>query len=109
MANRALGAPHLTGPQPVAQPEVAPDQTKPIGMARYSPLPDTIIRYAMLSCGLCILALVGLIVFGLVTKSSLSLHAFGWKFFFQSDWDPVNDPYGALPFVYGTLVSSLLS
>jgi phosphate transport system permease protein len=109
MANRALGAPHLSGPQPVAQPEVAAEQTKPIPLARYSPLPDSIFRYAMLSCGLCILALVALIVFELITKSSLSLHAFGWKFFFQSDWDPVNDHYGALPFVYGTVVSSFLS
>jgi phosphate transport system permease protein len=63
----------------------------------------------MLGCGLCVLALVGLIVFELISKSTLSLHAFGWKFFFQSDWDPVNDKYGALPFVYGTIVSSLLA
>jgi phosphate transport system permease protein len=45
----------------------------------------------------------------LVTKSNLSWHAFGLKFFFRSEWDPVNDQYGALPFVYGTIVSSILS
>jgi phosphate transport system permease protein len=75
----------------------------------YSQLADSLFRYAMLGCGLCVLALVGLIVFELISKSTLSLHAFGWKFFFQSDWDPVNDKYGALPFVYGTIVSSLLA
>jgi phosphate transport system permease protein len=63
----------------------------------------------MLGCGLTVLALVGLIVYQLVTKSSLSWHAFGFKFFFSSDWDPVNDQYGALPFVYGTIVSSILA
>jgi phosphate transport system permease protein len=63
----------------------------------------------MLGCGLTVLALVGLIVYQLVTKSSLSWHAFGLKFFFSSDWDPVNDQYGALPFVYGTIVSSILA
>ena len=63
----------------------------------------------MLACGLCVLALVGLIVYELATKSSLSWHAFGFKFFFSSDWDPVNDQYGALPFVYGTIVSSILA
>jgi phosphate transport system permease protein len=63
----------------------------------------------MLACGATILALVVLIVFELITKSSLSWHAFGFKFFIASEWDPVNDKYGALPFVYGTLVSSLLS
>ena len=41
--------------------------------------------------------------------SQPSWHAFGWKFFWSQDWDPVNDQYGALPFVYGTLVSSLLA
>jgi phosphate transport system permease protein len=63
----------------------------------------------MLGCGLTVLALVGLIVYQLLTKSSLSWHAFGFKFFFSSDWDPVNDQYGALPFVYGTIVSSILA
>jgi phosphate transport system permease protein len=63
----------------------------------------------MLSCGLCVLAVVGLIVYELVTKSSNSWHASGLKFFFRSEWDPVNEDFGALPFVYGTIVSSLLA
>lgn len=63
----------------------------------------------MLACGLCVLGLVGVIVYELATKSSLSWHAFGLKFFFRSEWDPVNEQFGALPFVYGTLVSSLLA
>jgi phosphate transport system permease protein len=64
---------------------------------------------AMLSCGLCVLALVGLIVYELATKSGLSWHAFGWKFFFSSEWDPVSNQFGAFPFVYGTIVSSILA
>ena len=63
----------------------------------------------MLACGLSVLALVGLIIFELVTKSRLSWQAFGWKFFFRSEWDPVNDQFGAWPFVYGTVVSSILA
>ena len=31
------------------------------------------------------------------------------KFFFRSEWDPVNDQFGALPFMYGTIVSSILA
>ncbi|MGA8150937.1 MAG: phosphate ABC transporter permease subunit PstC [Terriglobales bacterium] len=72
-------------------------------------LADRLFYFAMLSCGLCVLALVGLIVYELATKSSLSWHAFGWRFFFQSDWDPVNEQFGAWPFVYGTVVSSILA
>jgi len=63
----------------------------------------------MLACGLAVLGLLVLIVYELVTRSSLSWHAFGFKFFSGSDWDPVNEQFGALPFVYGTLVSSLLA
>ena len=40
---------------------------------------------------------------------SLSSARFCLKFFGQSDWNPVSDQYGALPFMYGTIVSSLLS
>jgi phosphate transport system permease protein len=60
-------------------------------------------------CGVAVVALLGLIVYQLVVGSQLSWHAFGWKFFGQSDWNPVEDQYGALPFIYGTLVSSLLA
>jgi phosphate transport system permease protein len=112
MANHAMGAPRLTGPQPVVKPEVAvdsPAQAAPLINTGSSQLADRIFYFAMLGCGLCVLALVGLIVYELVTKSSLSWHAFGWKFFFNSDWDPVNERFGALPFVYGTIVSSILA
>ncbi len=112
MANQALGAPRLTGPQPVGKPEVAVEvrvNSEPLGGVGSSPWPDRVFHIAILACGVCVLALVGLIVYELVTKSALSWHAFGWKFFFRSDWDPVNDRFGALPFVYGTVVSSILA
>jgi phosphate transport system permease protein len=32
-----------------------------------------------------------------------------WKFLSGSDWDPVNDSFGALPFVYGTLITSAVA
>jgi len=112
MANRALGAPRLTGPQPVAKPEVVPSGkpgAAPLIKAGDSRISDRIFHGAVLSCGVCVLGLVGVIVYQLVTKSALSWHAFGWKFFFRSEWDPVNEQFGAWPFVYGTLVSSLLA
>jgi phosphate transport system permease protein len=111
MANHALGAPRLTGPEPVEPQQItsASDKAKPLLKTGSSLVADSAFFVAMLGCGLLVLALVGLIVFELASKSSLSWHAFGWKFFFQSDWDPVNDQFGALPFVYGTLVSSLLA
>jgi phosphate transport system permease protein len=112
MANRALGAPPLTGPQPVPKEAVAvgaltqSDLLIKAGDSRWA---DRMFFLAVLACGLSVLALVGLIIYELVTKSSLSWHAFGWRFFFRGEWDPVNDQFGALPFVYGTLVSSILA
>ena len=102
----------MTGPQPVAKKEVATTsetQAEPLLKAGNSHIADGIFHFAMLACGLCVLALVGVIIYELISGSKLSWHAFGLKFFFQSEWDPVNEQFGALPFVYGTLVSSLLA
>jgi phosphate transport system permease protein len=41
--------------------------------------------------------------------SKLSLAHFGLSFLTGSDWNPVRDHYGALPFVFGTVVSSILA
>ncbi len=112
MANRALGAPRLTGPQPVPEQAVTAGtgtQVQSLITAGDSQRADAVFFYAMLACAVSVLALVGLIVYELLTKSSLSWHAFGLKFFFRSEWDPVNDQFGALPFVYGTIVSSILA
>ena len=72
-----------------------------------APMPRFIMRWS--AAAFRSSRIVVLIVYELVTKSNLSWHAFGLKFFFRSEWDPVNDQYGALPFVYGTIVSSILA
>ena len=63
----------------------------------------------MLVSALSIFVIVALILWVLIHDSQLSIHAFGWKFFKTSDWDPVNGSFGAFPFIYGTLVSSFLA
>ena len=63
----------------------------------------------MLVCALSIFAIVIFIAGILIAKSQLSLHAFGLKFFAGRDWDPVNGSFGAWPFIFGTLASSLLA
>jgi phosphate transport system permease protein len=45
----------------------------------------------------------------LVANSWLSMKTFGFGFIFGTVWDPVRSQYGALPFIYGTLVSSFLA
>jgi phosphate transport system permease protein len=72
-------------------------------------IPDRVFQSAMTVCGLAVLGVLALIVYELVLRSGLSWHAFGLKFFATGDWDPVNELFGALPFIYGTLVSSVLA
>jgi phosphate transport system permease protein len=70
---------------------------------------DHTFRTLVILCALSIIAIVLLIVHELWTQSALARHEFGWKFFTSSDWDPVSGQFGALPFIYGTLVSSFLA
>jgi phosphate transport system permease protein len=45
-----------------------------------------------------------------LTRQSLpAMDAFGWGFITSSAWDPVNDEFGALPFIYGTIISSFIA
>ena len=75
---------------------------------------DRAFHVLMVLCGLSIFGIVILILAELVERSQVVWQAFGFKFFSNSTfngsyWDPVNGHFSALPFVYGTLVSSLLS
>ncbi len=49
------------------------------------------------------------LVFELYRSSALSRERFGWRFLFSSTWDPVFENFGALPFVFGTVVTSALA
>ena len=63
----------------------------------------------VLVTALTVLGIVGLIVAELLQRSSLAWQRFGIHFFFGSEWDPVFGSFSALPFVYGTVVSSFVA
>jgi phosphate transport system permease protein len=71
-------------------------------------LPDAIFRFLVIACAVSLFVIVVLIVVQLVRQSDLSLKKFGFKFFTGTRWNPVEGDFGSLPFIYGTLVSSLL-
>jgi phosphate transport system permease protein len=56
-----------------------------------------------------ILLITTLLVYELWVNSALSRHKFGWDFLFTRVWDPVFEQFGALPFIYGTLVTSAVA
>jgi phosphate transport system permease protein len=102
----------MPGPQPVEQTKVTSVPAQPEALLLHASggeVPDRIFKSAMTACGLAVLGLLVIIVYELMSGSKLSWHAFGFKFFAASDWDPVNEHFGALPFIFGTLASSLLA
>jgi len=74
-----------------------------------SRLGDRAFKWLTLAMALIIFALIVLIVRELAQGAQPALHKFGWHFLVSSDWDPVNGVFGALPFIFGTLVSSAIA
>jgi phosphate transport system permease protein len=70
---------------------------------------DDIAYVITLTCALTILAITALLVFELYKNSAVPRHQFGWSFLVTTTWDPVAGQFGALPFIYGTVVTSALA
>jgi phosphate transport system permease protein len=56
-----------------------------------------------------LIAIVAAIGFELVKESRLSIEEFGWRFWVTDIWNPVAGVFGARPFIWGTLYSSILA
>ena len=59
--------------------------------------------------GAFVIALVASIGIVLVVQSMLSIRTFGFAFWRTTTWDPVAGQFGALPFIWGTLYSSVFA
>jgi phosphate transport system permease protein len=79
------------------------------GMKNTGQFGDHAFKWLTLLMALSIFVLIALIGFELFNGSKLALQKFGWHFLVTNDWDPVNEVFGALPFIYGTLVSSAIA
>jgi phosphate transport system permease protein len=86
-----------------------PPQPERIRLKQPSRFADSVFYACTLVCAVSIIALVAVIVYELVIHSEITLRQFGWKFFVGSNWDPVSGDFGALPFIYGTMVSSAVA
>ena len=58
---------------------------------------------------LLLIAIVLSIAVMLLRESQLSIRHFGWQFWWSDNWDPVAGEFGARPFIWGTLYSSVLA
>ena len=70
---------------------------------------DEVSYLVTLVCAVTIFVLVALIVWELWGNSQPALKAFGWSFLWTSTWNPNGGQFGALPFIYGTCVTSAIA
>jgi len=69
---------------------------------------DAIFRLILFLSVLLVLVILVAMIVNMAANSVLSIRAFGFRFLTGRTWDPVSGQFGALPFVYGTIVSSVL-
>jgi phosphate transport system permease protein len=68
------------------------------------------LAYAItLTAATAIFVITALVFYELFAASALARHKFGWNFLTSSLWNPVAGTFGALPFIYGTVVTSILA
>ncbi|TMQ47964.1 MAG: phosphate ABC transporter permease subunit PstC [Candidatus Eisenbacteria bacterium] len=70
---------------------------------------DGVYRAALGGAAALVFAVVALIVYETGRGAGLSIRTFGLGFLTSTAWDPVTEKFGALPYIYGTLVSSALA
>src|SRR5258708_35944761 len=72
-------------------------------------LGDRLTHGVTLASAATIVILAGWVLIELFQKSALSRHQFGWKFLTSQTWNPIAGDFGALPFIYGTVMTSALA
>jgi len=70
---------------------------------------DTLAHAITLVFASSILFITALLIYELWIHSGPSRAKFGWHFFFTSTWDPIFGQFGAWPFIYGTLVTTVVA
>jgi phosphate transport system permease protein len=70
---------------------------------------DGLFRLILLACAGSILLIAIMMVVVMTQSSWLSIQEFGVRFLYHQTWDPVKGEFGALTFIWGTIVSSLLA
>ena len=70
---------------------------------------DRIAHFTTFIFAAAIIVITVVLFYELYASSSLTREKFGWRFLTGATWDPVALEFGALPFIYGTLVTSILA
>ncbi len=82
---------------------------RPSAASRASGFGDRLFGALALAAGLLVLVLLGAIIVSLFIGGLPSFRAFGLPFLTDTDWDPVQNVFGAGVPVFGTLVTAVLA
>ena len=78
-------------------------------MAQTGTIGDKLFKAVLVAASASILLIVGSIIYMMVDHSMPTLRRFGIGFLYGTEWRPSQESFGALPFIYGTVVSSLIA
>src|SRR5260221_5344435 len=70
---------------------------------------ETLFRQSLVAIGVAMVILVAGILFTLILESVPSIKHLGLKYLWGTTWDPLNNVYGAAPFLLGTILTSFLA
>jgi phosphate transport system permease protein len=90
-----------------ADPAIPAGSASPLSRRR--PLGDRSFQILALSAGLLVLVILVLIAVSMTQQSTTWFTTEGWSGVFSTDWDPAHNKFGAVPFIYGTLVTSAIA
>ncbi|QWV95706.1 phosphate ABC transporter permease subunit PstC [Geomonas oryzisoli] len=89
------------------RPESASTRTEPALARKLGG--DAIFRYLTTFFAFSILAILALMLYEMAGESLPAIKEFGWNFVISKEWDAVQGIFGALPYLYGSVVSSVLA
>jgi phosphate transport system permease protein len=73
------------------------------------PFGDRAFNLLALGSGLLVLVILVLIALTMTHQSTLWFRSEGWSGVFSTDWDPAHGKFGAMAFVFGTVVTSVIA
>ncbi|MGJ0396830.1 MAG: phosphate ABC transporter permease subunit PstC [Methylocystis sp.] len=92
--------------QQATSPSVAADRTRVLGRLA---LIDRIFSQVTRGAAVAVLVILGGVIVSLVYGSLPAIKTFGFGFLVSQSWNPVTENFGALPAIYGTLVTSIIA
>jgi phosphate transport system permease protein len=94
-------------------PELAKPETSPkrrvSGLLTRVPGGEQFIHALLFVCASSVIAITALLIYELWINSAPSRLKFGFNFLGTGTWDPIAGSFGALPFMYGTVMTSLIA